>query len=324
MNVVLNVYDTQNNLDSVRRYISSEDFLRSDLIIGPVNPAVQRDVASVAAKNRIPMVSPLYNQSTEIQGNPYYFQVNPDRDFLAAKTAELVAEEYFNSNFIVFKTSNYAGTPEGRLVSLIQEKLYNSGYLGKQNGANFSIYDFEHDGAFGLRKILSHSKENVIYIPSSNEGELSVAISNINNLGGDFSITLIGSNRFQNYESIEVDYFHNLKLEYIAPYWIDYKNPATIRFMRKFKDIYFMEPNNFSIQGYDVTFYFLNALKNYGRDFRQCLPYMRLNLIQGNYRFEKVSQFGGYMNHGVSLIEYQKNYDVVRKPLDSWSNLANN
>ena len=324
MNIVLNVYDTQNNSDSIRKYISSEDFLKSDLIIGPVNPTVQKDVASLAAKNRIPMVSPLYNQSNEVQNNPYYFQVNPDREYLAEKTADLIAEEYFNSNFIVFKTSNYTGTLEGKLVSLIQEKLYNSGYLGNKNGANFSIYDFQNDGAFGLRRILSHNKENVIYIPSSNEGELSIAISNINNLADDFPITLIGSNRYQNYESIEVDYFHNLKLEYVAPYWIDYKNPATIWFIGKFKNLYFTEPNNFSIQGYDVTFYFLNALKNYGRDFRQCLPYMRLNLIQGNYHFEKISQFGGYVNHGVSLIEYQRNYDVVRKQMDSWINLASN
>ena len=116
----------------------------------------------------------------------------------------MVAEEYFNSNFIVVRTAAYKGTPEGELVELIQEKLFNSGFLSNRNGVSFTVYDFENEGSFGLRRIMSKSKENVVYIPSSDEGELSVTISNVNNLADDYSITLICSNRFQNYNSINV------------------------------------------------------------------------------------------------------------------------
>ncbi|MCG6189393.1 LysM peptidoglycan-binding domain-containing protein [Maribellus maritimus] len=324
MNIELKVFDTQQNADSVRKAVYSDDFLETDLIIGPVFPNIQNDLADIAAKNRIPMVSPLSAQTNKTQNNPYYYQVNPDRDYLAVKTAELVAEEYFNSNFIVFRTSNYQGTDEGRLVELIQEKLYNSGFMGKSAGVSFSVYDFEHDGPFGLRRILSHNKENVIYIPSSVEGELSIGISNINNLADEYSITLIGTSRFPQYESIQIDYFHNLKMEYVSPYWVDYKKTSTINFIEKFKSNFYTEPDNFGIQGYDVTFYFLNALKNYGNDFRDCLPYLQVDLIQGNYQFEKVSQFGGYMNQGVSVISYQRNFDVVRKRVEGQLHLATN
>ena len=322
MNIELNVFDTQQNADSVRKAIYSDDFLQTDLIIGPVYPNVQNDIAAIAAKNRIPMVSPLSAQPDKTQQNPYFYQVNPDRDYLAAKTAELVAEEYFNSNFIVFRTSKYEGTPEGKLVNLIQEKFYNSGLMGKSSGANFSVYDFEHDGPFGLRRILSHEKENVIYIPSSVEGELSVGISNINNLSNEYSITLIGTSRFPQYESIQISHFHNLKLEFISPYWTDYKKSSTINFIEKFKNNFYTEPNNFGMQGYDVTFYFLNALNSYGKDFRDCLPYLQVDLIQGNYQFEKVSPFGGYMNQGVSVISYQRDFDVVRKRVEGQLHLA--
>ena len=322
MNVKLNVFDTQQNADSVRRFIYSPEFLETDLIIGPVYPNVQNEVASIAAKNRIPMISPLASQSAELKSNPYYFQVNPDRDYLAVKTAELVADEYFNSNFVVVKTCNYAGKPEGKIVDLIQEKLYNTGLLNQSNGVNFSIYDFESEGPFGLRRILSHSKENVIYIPSSNEGEVSVAVSNIFNLADDYSITLIGSNRYQQYKSIEIEKFHDLKLKYIAPYWVDYQKPSTINFIEKFKSNFYTEPDNFGMQGYDVTFYFLNAFKNYGTNFEDCLPYLQVDLIQGKYNFEKMSAFGGYMNEGVSVISYEPTYDVVRERIEGQPKLA--
>lgn len=313
MRIMLHVYDTHQNPDSARKHIYKKDFLQTDLIIGPVFPEVQHDIAQIAAKNRIPIISPLSSNAAEVQGNPYYYQVNPTREYIASQTADLIAEEYFDSNFIIFKMSDYAGTPDGKIVNQVQEKLFNSGFWGKPNGVSFTIYDFHKEGPFGFRRILSKSKENVIYIPSSDVGELSVAISNINNLADDYPVTLIGTSRFQQYESIDIEHFHNLKLEYIAPYWINYQNPNTVKFLEKFKKNFYTEPNSFGVQGYDVAFFFLNALYSYGREFNECLPYLQAELIQGNYQFEKVAPFGGYMNQGVSVISYTKKYDVVQE-----------
>ncbi len=312
MNIRLHVFDTQRNADSIRDFIYSVEFLETDLIIGPVYERVQKEVAGIAAKNRIPIVSPLASQSMITKSNPEFFQAVPSREYVAERTAEMVAEEYFNSNFIVLKTAAYEGTPEGRLVELIQEKLFNSGFLSSPGGVSFTVYDFKKEGPFGLRRIMSHKKENVIYIPSSKEGELSVAISNINNLADDYSITLIGSNRYQNYHSIDVEQFHNLKLKYIAPYWIDYNSKATIEFLAKYRNNFKTEPGRIGVQGFDVAFYFLNALNYFGKNFGECLPYLQVDLVQGNYHFEKVSQFGGYMNRGVSVVSYTTDYEVHR------------
>ena len=312
MNIRLNVYDTQQNPDSVRKFIYAEEFMETDLIIGPVYPDVQQEVGEISSKMRIPMVSPLAPQSAKLGSNPYLFQVNPSRDYLALKTAELVAEEYFNSNFIVFETGSSNSMAE-KVVGLTKEKLYQSGYWGQSYGVDFNIYNFDEEGPFGFRRILSQTKENVVFVPSLNEGEVSVALSNINNLADDYSITLIGFNRYEQFSSIDLEFYFNLKLHYIDPYWVDYNDPATVEFIRNFKNNFYTEPTNFGIQGYDVAFYFLNAIFNYGENFEDCLPYNQAELIQGNYRFEKVSAFGGYMNEGVSVINYQRNYDVVRK-----------
>ncbi|WP_319502466.1 LysM peptidoglycan-binding domain-containing protein [uncultured Draconibacterium sp.] len=311
--VKLNVFDTQRNKDSIRQYFTANDFFMTDLIIGPIFPRVQQEIAAYAAKNRIPIVSPLASQTSITQSNSNYFQVNPSRDYLIRQTAEMVAEEHFNSNFIIVKTSDYSGTPEGQLVELLREKFFNSGLLSSNEGVNFTFYDFENEGSFGLRRIMSKTKENVVYIPSENEGELSVAISNLNNLSEEYSITLIGSNRYPNYSSIQLEQFHNLKLKYIAPYYTDYTNKQTINFVEKYKNNFGTEPDNFSFQGYDVTLYFLTALITYGNDFAGCLPYMHTFQMQGNYHFGQLTQFGGYMNEGVSVISYTRDYEVKRK-----------
>lgn len=313
MNIRLNVFDTQQSPEAIRKYIYSEQFLETDLIIGPVYIQVQDEVAAIAAKNQIPMVSPLSLQSEKLDSNPYYFQVNPTRDLLALKTSELIAEEYFNSNFVVVKTSHSGGSAEEKVVDLVREKMLHSGYLDRSEGMNFNTYDYSREGPSGFSSVLSREKENVVFVSSMNEGDLSVILSNMNNLAGEYPITLIGFNRYEQFQSISDEFFHNLKLHYVAPYWTDYQNPETIRFLNKFKSHFYMEPDNFGMQGYDVSFYFLSALMEYGKDFMGCLPYHQVHLAQGNYRFEKVSEYGGYMNQGVSVIAYRRDYDVVRK-----------
>lgn len=313
MRIHLNIFDTRQNPASIRKNIHSDEFLQTDLIIGPVYPLVQKEVSAIASKNRIPMVSPLSSQSDEINANPYYYQVNPTREFLNLKTAELIAEEYFNSNLVVVKTSNTVKGAEEKIVDMVREKLDHSGYWGQPQGMQLQTYDFNKEGPFGFSRVMSHEKENVVLVTSLNEGDLSVILSNINNLVGTYSITLIGFNRYEQFQSITDEFFHNLKLKYVTPYWVDYSHPGTIRFLNNFKNNFYTEPGSFGRQGYDVTFYFLSALRNWGRDFPDCLSYNRVHLSQGNYNFEKISRFGGYMNQGVSVISYERNFEVIRK-----------
>ena len=306
MKIELNVFDTKDNPESVRKIINRENFSKTDLIIGPVYENVQKEVAAIAAKNQIPVVSPFTPKSGIIGNNPFFYQVNPTREYLAEKTVEMIAAGYSESNFIVVETSSYMGTPEGQMVENIRKKL------GSGKG-KYTEYDFRKERARGLKNVLSSDKENVIFIPSSDEGELSVAISNINNLADEFSITLIGSSNYQQkYSSIEVAHYHNLKFKYVNPYWTDYSKNTTINYIEKFIANFVTEPNSYGIQGFDVSWYFLNALFYFGNDFSACLPFLKADLVQGNYYFKKVSPSGGYMNQGVSVISYNRNFEVER------------
>ncbi len=314
MNIRLHVFDSKRDNTVVDSLVYSGEFLNLDLIIGPIYPQLQKTVADFAFKNRIPMVSPLSSNGSFAENNPYYFQVNPSQNYLMRKTADFIADEYFDSNFILLQVnSEKENSYENMLADLIREKLYNSGFYGDANDVLFQEYDFEKYGGFGLSRILSKEKENVFFIPTSDEGKVSVGVSNINNNASDFDITVVGTNRYEQFESISMEYFHNVKLKFLYPYWVDYSNKTAIDFYSKFRETFKTEPNRFSMQGHDATFYFLNALYYYGRGFYDCLPYLDVDLVQGNYNFERVSQFGGFMNHGCSIVSYNKDYTVTRK-----------
>lgn len=307
MKVKLNVYDTKDNPETVRTLVGKGILDNTDLIIGPVYENVQKEVAAIAREKQIPMVSPFTPKSALINTNPLYFQINPTREYIAEATLEMIAGNFKGSNFIVVKTSQYEGTAEGQLVDKIKNVV--GGF-----GPRFRVYDFKRERAAGLRAILSPEKENVVYLPTTDEGELSVAISNLNNLAGDFPITLVAQANFQQrYPSIDIAHFHNLKMHYINPYFVDYSDVSTIAYVEKFKLNFGTEPNSYGIQGFDAAYYFLNALFWYGKDFGKCIETHQLKLVQGSYVFGKINTSGGYLNKGVSVIQYTPAFEVKRK-----------
>mgnify|MGYP001766076225 CR=1 FL=1 len=311
MNVKMSVYDTKDSPENVRKLINSGALKNADLIIGPVYENVQKEVASFAETNQIPMVSPFTPRSSIISNNPYFFQINPTREYIASATVEMIRKEFAGKNFVVIKTGAYEGTPEGQLVTRIQQAL-----AQQSPKSRFQVYDFKRERARGLRNVLIADSENVVFIPTADEGELSVAISNLNNLADEISITLVAQANFQQrYQSIDVAHFHNLKMHYINPYWVDYGKNETISYIRKFRSNFGTEPNSYGIQGFDVAYYFLNALFWYGNNFTPCVGDLDLKLVQGNYRFEKVSSSGGFMNQGVSVLQYNRNFEVRQKEI---------
>jgi hypothetical protein len=99
-------------------------------------------------------------------------------------------------------------------------------------------------------------------------------------------------------------------LHYLAPYFIDYSDQQVIGFIEKYRLNYSSEPTQFSFQGYDVTTNFLTDLRLFGKKFVSMNPIPKVNLLQADYNFRKTSNFGGYMNHTLFIIEYTDNYEV--------------
>jgi len=313
MHIHLHVFDTNQSRHVVDSLIHLRVFNDLDLIIGPVYPELQQQVSDFAAKNHIPMISPLSSSGNFEEKNSFYFKVNPPKEYLIRETANYIGEEYFDKNLIIMQMGEYKHLPEAELVNLIREKFFLSGYNNQTSQVLFHEYNFPAEGYWGLTRILSKDQENVFIIPSETEAQVSVAVTNLNSLAEEYPVTLIGLSNFQRYKSIQPEYFHRTKLNFLSPYFVDYKSETVNRFIRKFRHNFATEPNQFSFQGYDVAFYFMSALYKYGKDFSGCLPSLHVSLTQGEFAFEKVSRDGGYLNKGLFVLEYDPDYQVIMK-----------
>lgn len=321
LSIELHVFDTRRDSSTVLRIIRQESFLNMDLIIGPVFPEQQRAVSAYSAKNRIPMVSPLSAAGSFEKWNPYYFKVNPTKEKLISKTAEWFADEFFNARVFVLKMGDYKHLPEASLVEQCRNRLNETGYYLNNKEVLFREYDASKEGFRGLTYLLTSRRQNVFIVPASSEGQVSVAVTNLNTMAEKYPIRLIGLPSFKNYKSIQPEYYHQVQLEYLAHYFTDYESLPVNQFIGKFRKQFGTEPNEFSFQGFDVAYYFMTALHQFGKQLITEIPGFNLPLNQLNLDFQRVSKTGGFMNEGLFDVCYQKDFSIKNNGLVNPENL---
>jgi LysM repeat protein/ABC-type branched-subunit amino acid transport system substrate-binding protein len=308
MNAKLHVFDTNQNKETVKKIVDSGQLNGLDLIIGPVYPELQTLVADFAIRNKIAMVSPLSADGTLENNHPYYFKVVPDRAYIIRKTAEYVADEYFDANIIILNTGSQT-KDEKELAAQLRQKMAMAGQSDR-----IREYAYSPGNSSGLRNISRQDGENVFLITTETEADVSAAINSLNTLASSgYPVTLFSLSNMQRFRSIETEYFHQDKLSYLTPYYVNYQAGSVSSFIRKFRNTFAAEPNQYSFQGYDVALYFMTALYRFGAGFMDCLSSITAPATQLNIDFGKFAPAGGYVNGGLFVIQFQPDYNVSMK-----------
>ncbi len=301
MKLKLYVYDTYQNNKIVEKLVKRPEFLSLDLIIGPVYPENQKVVAELSGKNHIPMVSPLSSDSRFVAITPGYYQINPGRRLRIAGTADYIADKFAQQNIIVLNH----GTNSDDL-KLIIDRL-----TEKLGAGRFSQYNIMSGGTSVLEGLLRTDKENIIVLAERSEANVSVSMTRLNTISKSNKIIVVGLQEYTKMQSIDIEHLHNTRLHYLAPYFIDYGNPNVINFIEKYRSAFGGEPTQYSFQGYDIALHFMTSLGKPGNYLPAMNQSAGVNLLQADYSFQKISDFGGYMNQTLHIIEYTDTYDVV-------------
>ena len=310
MNIELYVFDATNQ-KMINALLQLDEFRELDLIIGPVHPEIQESVASFAAKNRIPMISPLASTGNYEENNSWYFKVNPTREYQIEQTAEYIADEFRNKNFVLLPMNGGSNSPEAKLAELGKTKLFAARQSSNSTGNLFHEYSFQKQGLNAVKPLLDETGENIFVIPTDNEAQVSVAVTNLNAIAENYNVVLIGTSNLTKLKSIQTENYHHIRLRYLSPTFIDYTKPLVRRFISQYRSTFLTDPSQFSHQGFDVSYYFLSALFQYGKDFRGCLPDYPMELTQTVFNFRKVAPLGGFMNSGMFVTAYERNYDIL-------------
>jgi hypothetical protein len=300
MKAKLFVYDTYQENSVIEKLVKKPEFISFDLIIGPVYPENQKVVAELSAKNHIPMVSPLSSDNRFVSTTPDYYQINPLKSLRLNSTADYIAGEFAGQNLILLSNGS-SSDDEKLIIDRLNQKI------GTEKLQKCNIWT---EGNGGIEGMLKPDQENYIVLTEGREANVSVAMTRLNTVSKTFRITVLGLQEYTKMQSINLEYLHNFRLHYLAPYFIDYRNPNVITFVEKYRNSFGNEPTQYSFQGYDVAMHFLESLGKFGKNFSKSEQTNGIELLQANYNFQKVSPLGGFLNQTLYVIEYADSYEV--------------
>ena len=132
----------------------------------------------------------------------------------------------------------------------------------------------------------------------------------------DYKISLFGYPKWQTYSKECLEDFHVLDTYIYSRFYADNLNPSVKKFYDRYKNWYSKTPmatfHKYAMLGYDTGMFFFSTIQNYGPDFESKLPDINYKSIQTGFNFERVNNWGGFINTNIYIIHYGKDFTITR------------
>ena len=316
-NLDLHVFDTEKRADRVTELVRNGSLNGLDMIIGPVYPNALEVASNFARSKGIPLISPFSTRTSFLENNPWIFQVNTPEDQQNQSTAEYLGTDR-SYNLVLIAPDNDKG--KAQLRNFIDEvnRYYSRSFYGNrptvlyyQPGSKTFI-DLDSLPA-SLFRALDTKARNRVVITSEDQVFVTEMINRLKQMPATYDITLFGKPKWTEFSNIDMQYLFDLGFQYAANFtnaFIDYNDPYVTDFCRKFLNHWNVDPGRFAFLGFDVTWYFVEALEQISRQAFRSRNEINLETgyipLMTDFEFHRTGSGDGFLNHAVPIVWYRK------------------
>lgn len=324
-NINLKVFDTNNRLDAINQLNSSSS--KPDLIIGPAHKNEMADVMQYACTNKVPVVLPFAQCDSSILDNPYIFQASVIDSITGKEIYKHMASELKGRNVILITANTRSAVDKKKAESLKQ--------LFAKNGVKFVEHNYSTSHPTAVLSLLSEEMANVVIIPTNNEARVNSVLTSLAGVIDQkraATVELWATSDWLSFQTIEVDVFHKLNTRVFTTFAVDESDHHVQYILNKYRRAYSTEPiafmpyfqklkkmsgfSEYGLWGYDIAFNFVGARVNLGPDFvRKISTYSPL-LLQSNFKFKNLTNWGGSVNIGIKTLTFSPDGSIVVKSIN--------
>ncbi|MBQ1694503.1 MAG: LysM peptidoglycan-binding domain-containing protein, partial [Bacteroidales bacterium] len=298
VNIRFKAYDIGKDNTILTTMVGEGKLDNVDMIIGP---AYKSQVDYLNSLNLgIPMLLPFVTDENVLKSNPNNIMLNPSKQDIRNEVAKY-ASSIANSNALIIKgTSDDSKVAASKYVEAMQNV-----------GVKATELNFNGSSIEALGSALVKGAENLIIMTFENEMTATRVLSQVFKLCNDYKITLIADPRIMNYESIDPNYYVEVRYTYYSDISIDYKNLDVKTFISRFHNAFLCEPNTDAYIAADAINYFVPLMQKAGKTFAGIIDQ---NYVQeglgGKRQYVKNSGYSAnsYSNKEVYLYTIQKDY----------------
>ena len=291
----LHVYDTERNPEKMVVLAKELDYLRPDLIIGPVYGSVYKAVLDNLENKHIPVVYPLSSRSEGFGRYPNFIQVNASFGAVAEKMMQWLDVQRYQANMVYI---NLVGTEDADWM----EKRAFREQLKLREGIQFFNWRLDQIMLDSLRTMLLPDRENILILPVSKEADVSKVLPLISALADSYQITVLGLPEWQTFTSVDHETFYKLNTKLFSYSYVDYQSPEAVAFADKFRKYFSTEPGSLVFKAFDMGLYFIGLAAKYRDKTLEALEYDDRATSFSRFRFNKIKNGEGKENHGFYIV----------------------
>lgn len=289
-NVPLNIIvrDISNNETRLRQILEDEEMMNEvDLIIGPFFSKPFSIAAQYAKRYEIPIVNPFTSRQDVIENNEFVFKLIPSPDARPAMIAFLAQQ---SGAFPIILYGDSTATNR-------ELKSYRSYFV--QHQIPYVLYS----NAASVVSNINNNKHQIVIAFYDNPAQNLIISRNLLYSDKTDNLTFVVPESWMQSKTYDIDYYSKLNLHFFSDYYIDYSSEKVKTYVYDYTQKYGVPPSleNFAFQGYDVTRFFVEFLRQ-GKD----IDRVKVAPIAFPLSFDK-RVGGGYENVNAQFLEVKDN-----------------
>ncbi len=280
------------------------------LLIGGMTDEQIKIMSDFSKKHNIKYIIPFSSKNSDVQNNNNIFQVNSPQSYLYSKASGVFMETFRNANVVIVNVLGHSDKAE--FISTLKADL-------KRRNVRYNEISLTSDFSTDVLPLLKNNVENVIVPTTGDSGslrEITGALAKVHQAGEGITTRLFGYPEWQTYNTQIKKALHQYGTYFYTSFYVDDNDNETRRFVEKFKFWYGRELLNttpkYGLFGYDTGVFFLSAVHRYGINFEQHINRMPSNSLQFAFNFDRVNNWGGFINTGLYLVHYDVNNAVYK------------
>ena len=310
VSIDLYAYDTKGSSATTKNILAKKEMKDMDIIFGPAKTQNIDELAAFADKNNIRLVIPFTPKVDEVFNNPHIYQVNTPQSYLYSEVYEHFTRKFTDSN-VIFLNAGNGDTEKDEFVKGMKTELKNKGIKYRDFIVTDNFYE--------ITTVMDTLKNNV-FIPTSGKSTALVKIlpqlTQIRRERPNYQINLFGYPEWQTYTNDYLASFYEIGTYFYSSFYTNNLFPAAINFTHSYRRWYSKDMANiypkYGMLGYDIAYFFLKGLSKYGNKLEENLSSIHVTPIQTGFKFERVNNWGGFINRKVFFVHFSKDYELIK------------
>ena len=310
----LYTYNSGPESASLNSILGKSEMKDMDIIFGPLYQQHIEPLAEFAKKQDTRLVIPFTSKDNTVFQNPAVYQINTPQSYLYSEVYDHFVRQFPNAN-VIFIEASQGAKDKAEFIKGLKDELRNRSIPMKSLKEDVTVES--------LKTVLRTDREN-IFIPTSGSNLTLIKILPQLTLlvreQPESRVHLFGYPEWQTYTKDHLEAFFELDTYFYSSFYTNNLLPAAINFTKSYRRWYGKEMDErypkFGMLGFDTGYFFLKGLARYGSSFEKNMQGLDLIPIQTGFKFQRVNNWGGFINKKVFFVHFTKNFELVKLDFD--------